>query len=102
MKHTPGPWRVCGYNRAILQDKVSIDGCCLAIADLPTSMGPMHPHGYNEANANLIAAAPELLDAAEGMIAAIDAVQDTSQPIPSHLAAYYGSMRAAIAKAEGK
>ena len=62
-KHTPGPWKVCGYNRAILQDKVSMDGCSLTIAELPTCMGPQHPNGYDEANATLMAAAPDLLEA---------------------------------------
>ena len=70
-KHTPGPWKVCGYNRAILQDKVSMDGCSLTIAELPICMGPQHPNGYDEANAALMAAAPELLEALRSLYYAV-------------------------------
>ena len=58
-KHTPGPWKIdYGYNRSI------------------NFIGPCVPDQYagsswlrvTEANARLIAAAPELLDALKGML----------------------------------
>ena len=58
-KHTPGPWKIdYGYNRSI------------------NFIGPCVPDQYagsswlqvTEANARLIAAAPDLLDALKGML----------------------------------
>ena len=57
-KHTPGPWRYVGHFGTHCLDS---NGRC--IADAP------HPNGMSEeegfANARLIAAAPELLEALE-------------------------------------
>ena len=65
-KHTPGPWYTClnaqndqrQYVRALARD--------LAVCKIVTE--PNEPAGIMEANARLIAAAPELLDALERLL----------------------------------
>ena len=63
--HTPGPWKVSGYHRAVLESKVSKDGCSITIANMPKCAGPGFEKGFNETNAKLIAAAPDLLKACQ-------------------------------------
>jgi hypothetical protein len=93
MTHTPGPWRSGDrYN---------------------TVFGP--PNGQpspqtiatiqrgNEANARLIAAAPELLEVAKKMVADHDELSPTLIGMPLNVAnSTIDAARAAIAKAEGK
>lgn len=88
-KHTPGPWRV--------KDNGSMEG--------PHVYGPVHPidggdyaplAGYkggalSEADARLIAAAPELLEACRQAAFAIPTTHGA-----------FETVRAAIAKAEGR
>ena len=93
-KHTPGPWRYYTESQP--------DGCPIV-----GSGGPMvamlahsvnHPDQSDEANANayLIAAAPELLEALECLLAAVEQ-HDTPLTDPERIAA-----RSAIAKAKGE
>jgi hypothetical protein len=90
MKHTPGPWRISGTMTKYIEASLG-NGWTQEIA----TVGPTeHDNGYGEqhrANARLIAAAPDLLEAME-LIAntGMDAKQcrDTA--------------RAAIAKATGE
>ena len=63
-KHTPGPWRT---DTDIFHDRLDIrdeSGRCIAVCihDYPMSMA------RHDANANLIAAAPDLLDALEDFV----------------------------------
>ncbi len=90
-KHTPGPWtfRQAGANwRVYASDGRSFDA------------GDALYHPENEANARLIAAAPELLRALE------DLVDEQNGPplirYEKSWAAAMGKARSAIAKAEGK
>jgi hypothetical protein len=58
-KHTEGPWRLDGFKnlvQSISNEGISIR-CCVSI--------PNYKHPEAEANAQLIAAAPELLEALE-------------------------------------
>ena len=70
MKHTRGPWEVCNFDKSVSCTIDSIDGVVVA-----EPMGPEGPWGSvkeeHEANARLIAAAPELLEALKGLRATI-------------------------------
>lgn len=65
-RHTPGPWHVCDEHEAshrwvIAQpDGSSVADCCPA--------GPWVPDEEADANASLIAAAPDLLDLANDIV----------------------------------
>ena len=65
-KHTPGPWKVGTHHIVLTQDCPSVDGAradsIYCIADCGFEK-PYHRRGEQEANAHLIAAAPELLEA---------------------------------------
>lgn len=88
--HTPGPWEVCGHGSGF--DVVGGCGCC----------GSPWINGEDEkANALLLAAAPELLEAARKIVGVYDSYgcgwYNTDECVDGLKAA-----RAAIAKAEGK
>ncbi|CAB3919953.1 hypothetical protein LMG3328_05304 [Achromobacter ruhlandii] len=89
-KHTPGPWAV-RYDY-VVQAPSFDDGRLVPVAQ---------PYGVNSdgtdlfANARLIAAAPELLEALEGLLAV--SVDTTSDELLAMMAA-----RASIAKAKGE
>lgn len=99
-KHTPGPWSLRGYNLETLDFAVSATGQMVDF-DIYPPMSKKHmmpiasvQHCFNgkacEANARLIAAAPDLLEAlrnyVDGCSLSVDAL---------------AVARAAIAKAEG-
>lgn len=81
---TPGPWKV--YNNA--DDDIGVLGIC----ELRSPRGQSSPREWPEdlANANLIAAAPDLLAAAQALI------------YTDNLQRAIDLARAALAKAEGK
>ena len=84
--YTPGAWRVDNDN-----DVVAKLG--YMIADLMVMDGK--PTEEDRANARLIAAAPDLLEALNGLIEEID---DCAQPSDWD---FYDASRAAIARAKG-
>lgn len=87
-KHTPGPWRTGGANRLM----VYANGWAVADAKI------FHPHtdaDQAEANAALIAAAPDLL-------AACKAALDLLTTLGKHDATTGDALEAAIARAEGR
>lgn len=96
MSHTPGPWtlRMGGISEEIVA--ISKRGKAWAIARTTASKC-----GRDQATANalLIAAAPELLDALK-RFANLDA--DTNSYLVANCTKYCEQARAAIAKAEGK
>src|SRR5262245_5036653 len=101
-KHTPGPWEngpFDVYSKADIEDGGNI--VCEAPQDWEDSM-------YRwEANARLIAAAPELLEACEaGFRALYDLIQSefatSSNPHPADSDPDVALLRAAIAKARGE
>lgn len=72
-KHTPGPWEAIPAKNEYGEETISIRGNAEFIASMDTRSidgGPynMPPQGY--ANARLIAAAPDLLDALAGLLGA--------------------------------
>lgn len=84
-KHTPGPWAVKpGGTDISLRIIGKTDLNQELIASVPT-------YGDGHANARLMAAAPELLDALKGVLIVAD--RKTNE---------FDAARAAIAKAEGK
>lgn len=88
-KHTPGPWdRVGTLVYALNED--GFNRFCALVQDAHTAKQEL------EANARLIAAAPELLEALEQFVAWVDAPCESAFS-DSQLA----SARAAIAKAKG-
>ena len=103
IKHTPGPWVIETVPTSVgichkigpfpprRPDDVTSRSACL-YADYPSGYNPADNELY--ANARLIAAAPELLEALEELIAATNHLE----PCP----ATADKARAAIAKAKGE
>ena len=120
-KHTPGPWDLVssqtddlfdfdvpwdGYGYPSLRTVAEfgetksevIDGQTYSSRSLPQWILDAEPlqHGNDEANARLIAAAPDLLAM---LVEAHDIIDAIGQPETAEVA---GRMRATIAKAEGE
>lgn len=64
-QHTPGPWQIEGFN-FITSAKTGVH-----VATLPEFIGP-NGRESKEPNARLIAAAPDLLEALEALLATAD------------------------------
>ncbi len=112
MTHTPGPWRVGTYGTTVMTGRPLVqanDTICSLYTPIHSGVGllVLQPDVRIEqfdANARLIAAAPDLLQAAkcaladlEGLIA--DADIDPTGDEPAALT--IRELKAAIAKAEG-
>ncbi len=82
--HTPGPWR--DVDGRIFSDGYLISGAPIA------TVHKRKASGQYEANARLIAAAPELLEALRGLVSIYSTDSTEAEVIDA---------RAAIAKAEG-
>ena len=97
-KHTPGPWRINGY-------KVCENNTDDVIAEPGKNFDLINPSQILDANASLIAAAPDLLEELEQVERDL-AIQkrNFSLGTASHTAmsVRLESVRAAIAKAEGE
>ena len=103
-KHTPGPWHITGELGEWVNDKYQMNICRV---NSTVSMGPngvTRSDGTHsrDANARLIAAAPDLLEAsiaiAKDLASYIEAFEIHTGSV-EHSA--LGRLRAAIAKAEG-
>ena len=81
-KHTPGPWIIGNPTEIHDVDGTRIVMCCQTSDDVTDDA--------SEANARLIAAAPELLEALKGVVRVADRATDE-----------FDAARAAIAKATG-
>jgi hypothetical protein len=100
-KHTPGPWflRLSDNGTPLIEfGPVWAKGSLsYRICAMPAEiMQPLNSY----ANARLIAAAPDLLDALERLLEFVEAHTATGEVIPSHTVEHVRS-RAAIAKAKG-
>lgn len=99
MAHTPGPWKIspldgrtCGPSRLLVCDGTEVPQLqAVAIVTLRT--------GETDANARLIAAAPELLRALKDALVEIETNGDSIGAVVDVLES---QGRAAIAKAEGR
>ncbi len=91
--HTPGPWDVTmpGGQTAFNGRRITVTANGSIIADLD-----WNTPAENQANANLIAAAPELLAALQAMVDLYEALTIKPGNSPAHVAA-----RAALAKVGG-
>jgi hypothetical protein len=112
MSHTPGPWTVQDCNVDDLQRPNRLMGPVVVYADDDCELHPIADCSCNhtcreideaEANARLIAAAPELLEAARQCLKAMEVVErDYGWPYNAPLLSAMQGAEAAIAKAEGK
>ena len=91
-KHTPGPWQI-GKNFGSVVCDTPVPGIS-GSDDTEYYGGHLIAESVTEANARLIAAAPELLEALKELMVAADRV--SAEPVT-----WLGKARAAIAKAEG-
>ena len=104
MQHTPGPWLPYRYERGCYCDGVTQDGWTIEGPNMvPDYECPM----FNEADANLIAAAPELLHACKtfyGAIRILNDGPDASDEAKANkmLVESFKLARDAILKAEGE
>lgn len=87
--HTPGPWTVNGFGG-------SFEVLCRTRDGVAVSAGEIPKDGI--ANARLIAAAPDLLEAAKDALYTLDRLPADTVTAPG----VSRSLRAAIAKAEGR
>lgn len=94
-KHTPGEWSISrsSANRHSWRISAVVNGRPAAIANTALWL-PTDPQKESEANARLIAAAPELLAACK----AVSRIIDT---LPNTLADVAPAIKAAVVKAEG-
>ena len=103
MKHTPGPWVVCrGVVHQIPVASVAMDGLKLNVAHVTGIR-----NGEGLANARLIAAAPDLLEALQQATSALEwrweRVANRAAPVhETAIQEAYNQARAAIAKATGE
>lgn len=99
-RHTPGPWEV-GTATANFPTQIGDQYLSVGNESLDRGICRVSPlttiDDQDEANASLIAAAPELLAALEGLISI--GKRDLSNP---KYDGYFEAARAAIAKAEGR
>jgi hypothetical protein len=90
-KHTPGPWIADGYNVRVRNGRyIAYTGP----SHTPPSEYPKQCAEEDKANARLIAAAPELLEALENLMETCE--------YGDHNADEYNAAVAAIAKAKGE
>ena len=93
-KHTPGPWSLSPAEDGVIEAQDGEDFICVAVAGNPEAACRQR----DLANARLIAAAPDLLEALRNLVGGIDAsargavLRDAREMIAA---------RAAIAKATG-
>jgi hypothetical protein len=92
MGHTKGPWAIGMETDEETGQVIASDGSHLARVESYPVME----------NTLLIAAAPELLEACKALILRFDRACDEGRCNPVFLESERASMRAAIAKAEGK
>jgi hypothetical protein len=101
--HTPGPWEVASNSSVVfaVNDDRDEDGCREAVAQCGSEIGPSRGLKFGlerDANARLIAAAPELLDALHRIAYGLECDGRTADGMTKAAAAKLA--RAAIAKAE--
>ena len=94
-KHTLGPWKHDEVNRFYWKVSVAKKGGAYVICEV----GPIE--GQTEANARLIAAAPEMLEALQMALDDSEVMNPdgSARPISNYV---FERMRAAIAKATGE
>lgn len=100
-KGTPGPWVASKSDRSIgpvIRDDDQSYGMILPVAWVEFDGKP----GHHQSNANLIAAAPELLEALQNLKREVVLSDIDLAYIESHFRPHIDRARAAIAKALGQ
>lgn len=98
-KHTPGPWEHTGQGDIVGKED---NGYGLGYVDV-CSVYLRAVRGRTNANARLIAAAPDLLEALEDALSDYDAWMKDADVTPNEsLLAWTNKARAAIASARGE
>ena len=96
VKHTPGPWTIeREADRLLIRNRVGYFGDLLVGGPNPDA------NAQNEANARLIAAAPDLLEAAKEMVLFYDEMIAAPE-FPAEDTRWVQPLREAIAKAEAR
>jgi hypothetical protein len=101
MKHTPGPWNADGYHvrqSGINGTRMIADVCYTGPHHTPPAEYPKSCRFADEANARLIAAAPELLEALEMLIN----IEPNCFSSDAYERSLWQNARETIAKATGK
>lgn len=98
--HTPGPWQITEMDGEVNRAVVGPDGELIADCFAPTAEDFNLPQDY-EANARLIAAAPELLEALSHLLEMVSECQ-LNGILPDAKEWPAEKARAAIAKAKGQ
>jgi len=102
MAHTPGPWTVHVWGDKSYEINAALDTVC----NVPGFDDDTVDAGNAEANASLIAAAPELLSAMRGSLAFLEWASDWRErdatAVDQEIAFEIGRITRAIAKAEGR
>lgn len=96
-KHTPGPWFVCPDGLTVCDKRVWFDEAGARHGDTPN----MVIKAMSAADAALISAAPELLEALDGMLQIYGGSKDWNGIKSSTELDCISQARAAIAKATG-
>lgn len=91
-KHTPGPWCLDPLQLGTVGDICTLDGTPIAQAQMRQPMAAGKPDDERQANARLIAAAPDLLDALRDMVSDRNQLSEATVSFA----------KAAIAKATGE
>ncbi len=99
--YTKGPWGVFNLNGTICIDNRGGDGRRPCIVDWPGFDGNEMSRKENEANARLIAAAPEMLEALNAAVSQVHLTNST-EPMSPDVKRVFDQCCAAIAKAEGR
>jgi hypothetical protein len=100
--HTPGPWKVVEHYEDASTRKIGLHGCPAIVSEKGVVV--VHPEvgivtedlSTAKANARLIAAAPEMLEALKECLEEITNPEEETWPHAQHVA------KRAIAKAEGR
>lgn len=90
-KTTPGPWEAVGESDGRI--------CILGIGDYEYPIASVYPNDSKDADAALIAAAPDLLEACVRML---DSWTLTCEKAPYQQREAIAAIRAALAKARGR
>ncbi len=107
-KHTPGPWITTPTFSHVFRNEGEHDGviCAMPRNDSPIQWVCDPASLENSANARLIAAAPDLLEALKEVIQSVEnwacACEINGEGKNNAAAVYVRNARQAIAKAEGK
>ena len=101
IKHTPGPWTVTRVSKSTILKDLYISASPERIARVVVPNTAQRIHEY-EANARLIAAAPELLEALKEANAELEYLNDPKGFVSMRQERIMEKARSAIAKAENK